>query len=95
MLDEKKIFLGERRRITLDTWLVNSRPFVVTNASWKLYRRDQLVASGKLVTTQSAHHWLLQAMIEPKDLGLHELVFTYYLGDERMIRRLKINVKKS
>lgn len=93
-LDEIKIMLGERRRVTLDTWLETNRPFVMTNAFWELFRKDQKVAGGPLTQARANNHWLLQAMIEPKESGHYLLVYTYYLGDERMKRKLKINVKK-
>lgn len=93
-LDEKKFILGERRRVTLDTWLVTNRPFVIKDAKWELFRKDERVAHGKLTKAKANNHWLLQALIEPAEPGHYLLVYTYYLGDERMVRNLKIHVKK-
>lgn len=94
MLDERTIFLGERRRVTLDTWFVNGIDFQLTNATYRFTCADMEVDRGELVCSKINTHWLLQSMIEPKVARPHVLEYTYYVGDERIIRRLKINVKR-
>lgn len=94
MLEERTIFLGERRRVTLDTWFVSNVDFVLTDPKYELFCADLLQDSGDLVCTKVNKHWLLQCMVEPKVARPHVLVYTYYLGDERIVRKLQINVRR-
>lgn len=94
MLDERTIFLGERRRVTLDTWFKTGIDFTLRNATYRLLCADMEVDSGELVCSSVNRHWLLQSMVEPKVARPHVLEYTYYLGDERIVRKLKINVRR-
>lgn len=94
MLDERTIFLGERRRVTLDTWFKNGMDFILTNATYRLLCADMEIDTGELVCSSVNRHWLLQSWVEPKVARPHVLEYTYYLGDERIVRKLRINVKR-
>ena len=94
MIEERTICLGERRRVALDTWLINGAPFDIANPKYEVSVAGSVVASGVPTACPRGTHWFLECYVEPKTPYPHMLTISYDLGEEHIIRKLKLNVRR-
>lgn len=94
MLEEKTVFLGERRRVALDVWLVNGAPFDISDPNYSITVAGQHIDCGVPVVTPRGRHWFLQCYIAPTVPYPHFVEMSFSINDERIVRKLKVNVRK-
>lgn len=92
MMDERTIYLGERRRVTLDTWLITGDECSVDNPTYSILCGNSEVGNGVLKTEVRNKHTLLSMFFEPTMARPHIIIFQFACGDDLIVRKLKIDV---
>lgn len=81
--------LGEVRECIIEISSNNDEVFTIRNATYVFTKDDETISTGDC--TIKDHE--LYAVIEPTSAGVHRLIYTYEIGNERLIDKIWINVK--
>lgn len=92
MMDERTIYLGERRRVTLDAWLITGEECSVESPTYTITCGEAEVGSGALAVETINGHQLLSMFFEPTQAKPHVIAFQFGYGNDLVVRKLKIDV---
>lgn len=81
--------LGEIRECIIAITSNNNDSFTIDNATYVFMKDNEEISKGDC--TVRDHE--LYAIIEPKSAGVHRLIYTYNIANERLIDKIWINVK--
>lgn len=82
--------LGEIRECIIEVSVKDGGTFVIENATYTFSKGDEIVSSGDCTVIEHE----LYAILQPKEAGVHRLVYTYDIANERLIDKIWINVKE-
>lgn len=90
--EEKKLNLGERRRVTLEVWLNDGSEFAVSEPTWALLLGRDAEDSGDCDAVQNGKKWRLTCEVQPQKAGYYTLKYTFGLGTEIIVRNITLKV---
>lgn len=88
-LEEIRMLLGERRRLTLVVTIGESSEFEISNATYLLQRGETEMENGAAVV--DGHD--IYVYLEPKEAGCFRLTVTFSVGGEIIKKRVLIRVE--
>lgn len=92
-----EMILGERRKIPLVVYLSDRKTFTITSASYLLQNKKtgETEATGTCTTFSDNDEsivWNVVCEIQPEQLGVFDLTYTYYVGTEVLKERVTVRV---
>lgn len=87
-----KFVLGENKYIKLLVKSRNKKPFIVSLATWELFRNKELESSGGCDITQEDTFNYIRTKISPEYRGNYVLIISYHVADEILKERILIEV---